>query len=94
MGYPTFGPTLPYMFLSNRLLPLLVESPTNTLKEMSSCKLVISRVRHSMGPDFGKAGICVAYSLPYHTHSLFYHYSHPIYALIHILKIHPLIPLG
>ena len=64
MGYPTFGPTIPYKFPSNRLLPLLAESPTNTLKEMSSCKVVISMVRHSMslcmGRHFGKAGICVA----------------------------------
>ena len=64
MGYPIFGPTLPYKFLPNRLLSLLAESPTNTLKEMSSCKVVISRVRHSMslcmGWHFGKAGICVA----------------------------------
>ena len=64
MGYPTFGPNLPYKFLPNRLLSIHAESPTNTLKETSSCKVVISRVRPSMslcmGRHFGKAEICVA----------------------------------
>ena len=63
MGYPTFDPTIPHKCLPNRFLLLLAESPTNTLKEMSSCKVVISRVRHSvslyMGRHFGKAGIYV-----------------------------------
>ena len=45
---PYLGPTLPYKFLHNRLPPLLAESPTHTLEEMSSCKIVISGVRHSM----------------------------------------------
>ena len=44
VGYHTFGPTLPYKFISNRRIPLLTESPTNTLKEMSSYKVIISRV--------------------------------------------------
>ena len=68
MGYPTFGPSLGYpyyrKFVPNRLLPQLAESPTNTLKEMSSRNLFISWVRYSMSlcmdSDFDKAGICVA----------------------------------
>ena len=44
-GLPYLGPTFSYKFLSNCLLPLLAESPTNTLKEISSCKVVMSRVR-------------------------------------------------
>ena len=69
----------PYKFIPSPLLPLLAESPTNTLNEMDSCNVVYKQVSYSMhlcmGWIFGKAGIIVG--LPYHTRTLYYLFFPP-----------------